>query len=153
MADKEILERMLSMLPEEFQDIYDDTIPEAKEIRKKVGKKVSSVKSYSCAMPMFEDIHKLNYKGKAQVCKTFHQYLKKNPNIRSFFIDRFEETYTRINMKDLEETVEWIGYAVNDMDNAITEIDYNVPMTFFDIEKVMGKVISKELKCNTLKKE
>ena len=30
MADKEFLERMLSMLPEEFQDIYDDTIPEAK---------------------------------------------------------------------------------------------------------------------------
>ena len=46
MADKEVLERMLSMLPEEFQDIYDDTIPEAKEIRKKMGKKVSSVKSY-----------------------------------------------------------------------------------------------------------
>ena len=35
MADKEVLERMLSMLPEEFQDVYDDTIPEAKEIRKK----------------------------------------------------------------------------------------------------------------------
>ena len=32
MADKEFLERMLSMLPEEFQEIYDDTIPEAKEI-------------------------------------------------------------------------------------------------------------------------
>ena len=46
MADKEILERMLTMLPEEFQDIYDDTIPEAKEIRKKMGKKVSSVKRY-----------------------------------------------------------------------------------------------------------
>lgn len=30
---------MLSMLPEEFQDVYDDTIPEAKEIRKKMGKK------------------------------------------------------------------------------------------------------------------
>lgn len=148
MADKDFLEKMLSMLPEEFQDIYDDTIPEAKEIRKK---KVSSVKSYSCAMPMFEDIRQLNYKGKAQVCKTFHQYLKKNPTIRSFFINRFEETYSRINMKDLEETVEWIGYAVNDMDNAITEIDYNDPMTFFGIEKLMGKVISKELKCNTLK--
>ena len=36
MADKEVLERILSMLPEEFQDIYDDTIPEAKEIRKKM---------------------------------------------------------------------------------------------------------------------
>lgn len=87
MADKEVLERILSMLPEEFQDIYDDTIPEAKEIRKKMGKKVSSVKSYSCAMPMFEDIRKLNYKGQAQVCKTFHQYLTKYPKVVSFFLD------------------------------------------------------------------
>lgn len=55
MADKEFLEPMLSMLPEEYQDIYDDTIPEAKEVRKKMGKKVSSVKSYSCSMPLFED--------------------------------------------------------------------------------------------------
>ena len=149
MSDKEFLERMLSMLSEEFQDIYDDTIPEAKEIRKNMGKKVSSVKSYPCAMPMFEDIRKLNYNGQAKVCKTFHQYLKKNPNIESLFIGRIEETYSRINMKDLEETVEWIGYAVNDMDNAITEIDYNDPMTFFDIEKSMG-MISKELKCITL---
>lgn len=55
-------------------------------------------------------------------------------------------------MKDLEESIEWIGYAVNDMDNTISEIDYyNDPMTFFDIEKVMGKVISKELKINSLK--
>ena len=151
MADKEVLERILSMLPEEFQDVYDETIPEAKEIRKKMGKKVSSVKSYSCAMPMFEDIRQLNYKGQAQVCKTFHQFLKKNPNADSFFINRFEETYSRINMIDLEETIEWIGYAVNDLDNAITEIDYNAPIAFFDIEKVMGKVISKELKSNSLK--
>ena len=150
MADKEVLERILSMLPEEFQDIYDDTIPEAKEIRKKMGKKVPSVKSYSCAMPMFEDIRKLNYKGQAKVCKTFHQYLKKNPNVVSFFLDRFEETYSRIDMKNLEESVEWIGYTMNDMDNAISEIDYNDPMTFFDIEKLMGKVICKELKCNSL---
>ena len=69
----------------------------------------------------------------------------------SFFLDRFKKTYSRINMKDLEESVEWIGYAVNDMDNVITEIDYNDPMTFFDIEKVLGMVISKELKCNFLK--
>ena len=102
-------------------------------------------------MPMFEDIRQLNYKGQAQVCKTFHQFLKKNPNADSFFINRFEETYSRINMKDLEETIEWIGYAVNDQDNAITEIDYNAPIAFFDIEKVMGKVISKELKSNSLK--
>lgn len=69
----------------------------------------------------------------------------------SFFLGRFKETYSRINMKDLEESIEWIGYAVNDMDNIISEIDYNDPMTFFDIEKMMGKVISKELKINSLK--
>ena len=42
MADKEFLERMLSMLPEEFQDVYDDTIPKAKEMRKKMGDKVNT---------------------------------------------------------------------------------------------------------------
>ncbi len=36
------------------------------------------------------------------------------------------------------------------MDNTISENDYNDPMTFFDIEKLMDKVISKELKCNSL---
>jgi len=102
-------------------------------------------------MPMFEDIRKLNYKGQAQVCKTFHQYLKKNPNVVSFFLDRFEETYSHINMRNLDATIEWIRYTVNDMDNAILEIDYNDPTTFFDIEKSMGKVISKELKSISLK--
>ena len=68
----------------------------------------------------------------------------------SSFLDRFEETYSRINMKDLEESIEWIGYVANDMDNVISEIDYNDPMTFFDIEKSMGKVISKEVKSNSL---
>ena len=47
-----------------------------------MGKKVSSVTSYFCAMPMFEDIRKLYYKGQAQVCKTFRQYLK-NTAMRS----------------------------------------------------------------------
>lgn len=69
----------------------------------------------------------------------------------SFFLDRFEESYSRINMKDLEQSIEWIGYAENDMDNVISEIDYNAPLTFFDIEKSKGKVICKELKSNSLK--
>ena len=77
--------------------------------------------------------------------------MTKHPNVVTYFLDRFEETYSRIDMKDLEESIEWIGYAVNDMDNTISEIDYNDLMTFFDIEKVMGKVISKELKINSLK--
>lgn len=42
MAETEFIERMLSMLPEEFQDIYNDTIPEAKVMRKKMGDKVNT---------------------------------------------------------------------------------------------------------------
>lgn len=42
MAETEFIERMLSMLPEEFQDIYNDTIPEANEMRKKMGDKVKT---------------------------------------------------------------------------------------------------------------
>lgn len=36
MAETEFIERMLSMLPEKFQDIYGDTIPEAKKMCKKI---------------------------------------------------------------------------------------------------------------------
>ena len=54
------------MLPEEFQDIYDDTIPKVKEVRKKKGKKTSSAPSYSCAMPMLDDIRSLDCKPPIQ---------------------------------------------------------------------------------------
>ena len=143
MADEEFLERMLSMLPEEFQDIYDDTIPEAKEIRKKMGKKASSALSYSCAIPMIDDIRSLDYKGQANVCKAFHQYLAKNPLAASFFTRRFKENYSHINMRKLDASIEWIRYTVNDMDNAFSEIDYNDPMLFFEIAGVLCKVIAK----------
>lgn len=143
MSDKEFLERMLSMLPEEFQDIYDDTIPEAKEVRKKMGKKTSSAPSYSCAMPMLDDIRSLDYKDQAKVCKAFHQYLAKNPHVITFFTRRFEETYSHINMRNLDATIEWIRYTVNDMDNAISEIDYDDPMLFFELANTLGKVIAK----------
>lgn len=143
MSDKELLERMLSIHPEEFQDIYDDTIPEAKEVRKKMGNKTYSAPSYSCAMPMLDDIRSLDYKEQAKVCKAFHQYLAKNPHVITFFTRRFEETYSHINMRNLDATIEWIRYTVNDMDNAISEIDYDDPMLFFEIANTLGKVIAK----------
>ena len=100
--------------------------------------------SYSCAMPMLDDIRSLDYKGQAKVCKSFHQNLAKNPLAASFFTRRFEETYSHINMRNLDATIEWIRYTVNDMDNAISEIDYNDPMLFFEIAGVLGKVIAKD---------
>lgn len=76
MADKEFLERILSMLPEKFQDIYNDTIPEAKKVRKKMSMKAAPAQSYSCAMPMLDDIRSLGYKGQAKVCKSFHHIFR-----------------------------------------------------------------------------
>ena len=69
--------------------------------------------------------------------------MAKNPFAASFFTRRFEETYSHINMRNLDVTIEWIRYTVNDMDNAISEIDYNDPMLFFEIAGVLGKVIAK----------
>ena len=39
MADKEVLEWILFMLPDDFQDIYDYTIPKPNEMRKKMRDK------------------------------------------------------------------------------------------------------------------
>ena len=60
MADKEFLERMLSMLPEEFQDVYDDTIPEAKEIRKKME---MCIRDRSASGWLSEDLIQGKYEG------------------------------------------------------------------------------------------
>lgn len=48
--------------------------------------------------------------------------------------------------ENLDATVEWIRYTVNDMDNAISEIDYDDPMLFFEIANTLGKVIAKNSK-------
>ena len=49
-------------------------------------------------------------------------------------------------MKNLDATIEWIRYAVNDMDNAISEIDHDDPMLFFEIANTLGKFIAKNSK-------
>lgn len=47
-------------------------------------------------------------------------------------------------MRNLDATIEWIRYTVNDMDNAISEIDNDDPMLFFEIANTLGKVIGKQ---------
>ena len=96
-------------------------------------------------MPMIEDIRNLGYESQAKVCKSFHQLVKKQ-SLEGFFITRFEETYSRINMKNLEESIEAIHYTVNDLDNAMSEIDFYAPMLFFEVAEAMAKVIAKEKK-------
>ena len=90
-----------------------------------MSKKAAPALSYFCAMPMLDDIRSLGLKGQAKVCKFFHQYLAKNPLAASFFTRRFEETYSHINMRNLDATIEWIRYTINDKDNSFHEQDIN----------------------------
>ena len=61
MADKEFLEQMLLMLPEEFQDIYDDTIPEAKKIRKKMRDKNYKSMHICCYVEKTDEVKECGY--------------------------------------------------------------------------------------------
>ena len=40
-----------------------------------------------------------------------------------------------------DDTIEWVSYAINDMDNAISNIDRNDPMTFFDLALSLEKTL------------
>jgi len=45
-------------------------------------------------------------------------------------------------MADVEESWMQVGYAVNDMDDAISEISHDDPIAYLDVEEILGKVIS-----------
>ena len=51
------------------------------------------------------------------------------------FLERFEERYDNISFVGGEidpDTFEWGHYTLNDFDNALSDLDYNDPMSFFD---------------------
>ena len=97
--------------------------------------------SYSCSIPLMEDIRKLDYKKQASLCLAFRKHIAHiDESWRDDrFIQRFIDTCNQINPDKLEESIAWIGYAVNDMDNAISCIDRIDPMTFFDIAGYLEK--------------
>jgi len=64
----------------------------------------------------------------------------------SHLIKRFEDTYSDIIFSHLDESLDQIHYAINDLDNAIYEIDMFDPMTFFDIERKLTPIIRRSPK-------
>ena len=106
-------------------------------------KLLDAPKSYSCSRPLLEDIRTLNYKGQAQICQA---WLEDNPDVEFLFSDRFTETFAEVDMDNLEETIENTHYALNDLDNAVTYIDYYSPTDFFVLERIFAKIIAEENK-------
>ena len=103
--------------------------------------------SYSCSIPMMEDIRALRYDAQAEVCKAFHKMIKKGfPGVHSDKISHFEETYEDIIFSHLDDSLDQIHYAINDLDNAIYEIDMYAPMAFFDVERQLAPIIKRSPK-------
>jgi hypothetical protein len=98
-------------------------------------------------IPMMEDIRALYYTAQAEVCKAFHKIVKKGfPGDDSYLIDRFEESYKEITFSHLDCSLDQIHYTINDLDNAIYEIDMFDPMTFFDVERKLAPIIKRSPK-------
>ena len=98
--------------------------------------------SYFCAVPLLEDIRALDHMGQAKVCDAFAKWLDRNPNVDSMFIERFRETFGDIDHDKPDESVEFIHYAVNDLDSALTFIDYRSPMDFLELVGALSPVIA-----------
>ena len=98
--------------------------------------------SYFCAVPLLEDIRALDHIGQAKVCEAFAKWLDRNPNVDSMFIERFRETFSIIDCDKPDESVELIHYAVNDLDSALTFIDYRSPMDFLELAGSLAPVIA-----------
>ena len=98
--------------------------------------------SYFCAVPLLEDIRALNHIGQAKVCAAFAKWIDRNPHVDSMFIERFRETFGNIDCDKPDESVEFIHYAVNDLDSALTFIDYCSPMDFLDVVEILSPVIA-----------
>ena len=98
--------------------------------------------SYFCAVPLLEDIRALNHIGQAKVCEAFAKWLDRNPHVDSMFIERFRETFGDIDCDKPDESVEFIRYAVNDLDSALTFIDYRSPMDFLELSGFLAPVIA-----------
>ena len=99
--------------------------------------------SYGCSPSLIEDIRKAHYKKQAELCLTFCKLIKKLDKSwqNDMFIKRFMETSRNIDPHNLDDTIEWVSYAINDMDNAISNIDRNDPMTFFDLALSLEKTL------------
>lgn len=96
---------------------------------------------YFCAIPLMDDIRKLPYTAQAKVCKAFYLFIRKTDWTEDYMIQRFEQTYRHIKFNQLEECVRWVHFCVNDLDNAISQIDYNDPMTFFMLVAKLEPII------------
>ena len=89
-----------------------------------------------------EAVRKLDYKGQYKVCEAFfNMMMEEEFGDDSEMGLRFHDTFEEINPRFLESDLMQLHFAINDMDNAIYEIDIYEPGLFMRIAKRLGEVI------------
>ena len=91
---------------------------------------------------LMEVVRKLDYKVQYKVCSAFYDEIIKYPQWdENEFCLFFDELYERINPDMLDDEITKIRQCVNEMDNALSEIDRDDPGTFHRIAEQLAKVI------------
>ena len=92
---------------------------------------------------LMEVVRKLDYKGQYKVCEAFYNMMmEEGVGDDSEMCLRFHDTFEEIDPRYLEDSLMELHFAVNDMDNAIYEIDIYEPGLFMRIARKLGEVIN-----------
>lgn len=103
-------------------------------------------KKYNFSSELMEAVRKLDYEQQYKVCESFYQMVvngsfsgNESEKCLDFF-SNFQEIDTRI-LDAFQLEIHWV---VNDMDNALFEIEMYNPEEFHKIAKAIGPVIKVE---------
>lgn len=98
--------------------------------------------AYATSGQLMEEVRKLDYKGQYKVCYAFYDEIIKYPQWdENEFCLFFDEIYEAIDPDALDGEILRIHQCVNEMDNALSEIDRYDPGTFRRIAEQLAKVI------------
>ena len=89
----------------------------------------------------------MHYISQIKVFRTFHKFIIKENIWGDIFLKRFEKSYDNIRFDGEKvdyDALEWGHYTLNDFDNALSDLDYNDPMCFFDVVRRLEAVIVRE---------
>ena len=132
-------------IPDNFFSFLNDIRGKIRQYSEEHGLNSPTYK-YSCSVDLMEAIRQLPYEKKVEIVKAFYRLITLHLiGAETIYTERFEEDYNMIIFNGDEvddESSHYIGYCINDLDNAISEIDLFDPQMFFNIAGELDKVIN-----------
>lgn len=97
---------------------------------------------YPCSIDLMEGVRELDYPGSYRVCEAFYDAIIKYSRWdNNRFCLLFDEIYEAIDPDMLDEEILKIRQCVNEMDNALSEIDDHDPATFYELADELAEFI------------